>query len=417
MRAASLALLAAVVVTCPLAACSSEPSAEAEAPSPGGTKAPPGGPGTPGDGDPDDPSGPSPCPRTPKAADRARKVIVSHPYTAASERANTYEVLDLSATGELSKTGQTFEMGRGFEAIAFTPDGEIGITAQEDGTLGVLRVSDVGDVSVVHAAFSGSFHASGVVMSRDGARAFVLDSNTKDNGGGVYQVAIGCDGKLTDEGMLIPGGRAHAMALVPTKPDEAILIAGAALDSPAGDYAHHLDLARSAPKRIAGGPVFDDEAAIVSSVGVTFDGKWALVADHGLSAGNRMAPVEVATMKKGAPIAVSNPVNVIMSPFGNAGLLIESDGSDHLRRFTYDPANAAAPFKVANEVAYVGKKTSLPLAAATITVGSLEGRVFVAELDGVRQLAFGADGSLTDLGKLSFGDGIVDIVGALGVQP
>jgi hypothetical protein len=42
--------------------------------------------------------------------------------------------------------------------------------------------------------------------------------------------------------------------------------------------------------------------------------------------------------------------------------------------------------------------------------------VFVAELSGVRQVQFTAAGTVTDLGLSSLGDGMGDVVGALGVQ-
>src|SRR5688500_6626106 len=68
------------------------------------------------------------CTRRPPAADRARHVIVSHPYAPGGEmRSNAWEVLDLSETGTLSRPARTFEMGRAIVGeIAFTLDGRIG---------------------------------------------------------------------------------------------------------------------------------------------------------------------------------------------------------------------------------------------------------------------------------------------------
>lgn len=53
------------------------------------------------------------CARTLAAADRARKVVISHPYDAAAKKAKVFEVLDLSTSGALTRpaTPVTFSMG------------------------------------------------------------------------------------------------------------------------------------------------------------------------------------------------------------------------------------------------------------------------------------------------------------------
>jgi hypothetical protein len=47
----------------------------------------------------------------------------------------------------------------------------------------------------------------------------------------------------------------------------------------------------------------------------------------------------------------------------------------------------------------------------------LKGRVLIPENLGIRQVQFLAGGTVADLGKLSTGSGLANIVGALGVQP
>jgi hypothetical protein len=59
----------------------------------------------------------------------------------------------------------------------------------------------------------------------------------------------------------------------------------------------------------------------------------------------------------------------------------------------------------------------LPGDVATIDRGALEGHVLVAELSSIRHLAFHDDGSVVDLGSLQFGDGVDQILGAIGVTP
>lgn len=105
-----------------------------------------------------------------------------------------------------------------------------------------------------------------------------------------------------------------------------------------------------------------------------------------------------------------------MSPFGNAALLLESDTADALKVLSYDPNNATTPFTVGAEVAYTGPKTSLPNIVLGIDRGTLKGRVFVSEVEGVRQLEFAPAGTVTDLGRIEF-SGVPGMVGAIGVQP
>src|SRR5687767_8286265 len=79
------------------------------------------------------------CPRTAAPADAPRALVVAHPYLPGGAAADTWEVLDVAATGALTRPSprRTFEMGRATDGtIAFTPDGEVGLVAQDDGTVG-----------------------------------------------------------------------------------------------------------------------------------------------------------------------------------------------------------------------------------------------------------------------------------------
>src|SRR5689334_18815178 len=98
------------------------------------------------------------CPRFWKSADRTRKVVVTRPFVK-DEKKKKVDVLDLSPSGDLTRTGVEFEMPKpSYEPIVFTPDGEIGIIAQDDGTLGVFRFNDAGMPEVIQEAVSGGFY-------------------------------------------------------------------------------------------------------------------------------------------------------------------------------------------------------------------------------------------------------------------
>ena len=122
-------------------------------------------------------------------------------------------------------------------------------------------------------------------------------------------------------------------------------------------------------------------------------------------------------MTKRATIATPNPAGVVMSPFGNALLLMNSDGEDALRVVRYDAANDVAPFSIGALIALKGGKTELPSIASVVSRGGLKGRILVAENLAVRQLAFAADGTITDVGAKADFVGMTGIVGSLGVQP
>src|SRR4051794_22094017 len=72
------------------------------------------------------------CTRSFAPEDQPRKVVVSHPYSNGREDMKQMEVLDLSADGQLTKTGVTFQMYKPvYGPILFTPDGEIGLVPQD----------------------------------------------------------------------------------------------------------------------------------------------------------------------------------------------------------------------------------------------------------------------------------------------
>lgn len=358
------------------------------------------------------------CPRLPAPADRTRQVVVSHPYTAAGGQAMTYEVLALSADGALATSGTVFAMGRAtWGTIAFTPDGEIGLVAQDDGTLGAFRLDGAGAPQVIEAGLAGSFYASGVVMDPAGSRAWVLDGNWRKNGGGLYSVAIGCDGSLVDDGQVAAAKLPYGLVFLDD--GNALVAAHDLLTSTVGWDAHLASL-DGTPTYLAGVDAFGDDEAIVSAAAVTPDQRFFLIGDNSAFSGipNRIAVVEIATDSLVATqvlTPIDDPVAIVPSPFGNS-VLVASGFSDALLALDYDPT-ANPPFSLRGELSYVGPAPQLPGHAVLIDRGMLRGRVLVAENTGVRRVAFAADGSIADLGVTSLGTGTESIVGAIGVQP
>jgi hypothetical protein len=371
---------------------------------------------------------PPACPREPAAADRVRKVVVSHPYDGRGAPATVYEVLDLDPAGAITRPGVTFDMGRAYLGeIVFTPDGEVGMLAQDDGTIGVFRFDDAGLPEVVDAAYDADgadgFYAHRIVVDPDGQGAYVLSSQWRENGGGIYRVAIGCDGTLAFEGLSVPSQLPYTLSLAGT--DGLGLVAAAdLLDSPAGDDVHMVRWNGDQAELVTSADAFPDDDYIVGSAALTADGQYLLVGDNNQfyvdpEMQNRIAVVAVGGGEL-TPVQVLSPLldpyAIVTSPFGGAAIAVSGFG-DAIFELRYDPGDAASPFEIAGELSYEGAPPALPAAAVLIDRGALRGRVLVAENVGVRQIAFGEDGTVTDLGATSFGDGLVEVVGALGVQP
>lgn len=352
------------------------------------------------------------CVREPAAASRVRHVVISHPYADGSTKSNAWEVLDLSATGELSRPNRTFTMGRAIVGeVAFTLDGEIGVAAQEDGSLGVFRLAD-GVPEVLHAAFRGDFHASRVVTAPDGS-IYVLDTQWREHGGGIYKLAIDCDNTVRDAGLVAAAKLPAALAFRPATGD-VVIAATDIMTSPAGAEAHLLAWGAT-PAYAAGTDAFADDEAIVGGATLTTDGAYFLIGDTSAFASvpNRVAVVALAGTAFGSTEMIPNvedPLALVADPASNQVLVVSGFG-DAL--FVLDKPDATWRKR---EVTYQGGKPQLPGGAVRISVGPLAARVLVAENLGVRQVRFTSDG-VEDLGLFSLGTGVANSTGAIGVTP
>ncbi len=359
------------------------------------------------------------CPRAPGPANAVRKVVVSHPFDANGNKANAYEVLELSASGELSQTGTTFQMGRStLGEIAFTPDGKVGLVAEEDGKLGVFRFDSSGAPQVVDAAFDGGFYAASVVVDPGGAVAYVLDDEWRNTGGGVYAVPIGCDGTPGTPHLIAAAKLPAALAFLPGNPSRAVLASKDVLSVPEGNDAHLLSWG-DPPSVLGSAAPFPDTEASVSSVAITHDGKFALIGDNNeySSSPNRIGVVGLAPFGAVQLLTpIKDPLDIEVSPFDNAALVVSGYGNA-IFQVSYDPNNSSAPFALGNELAYQGGKPQLPGYAVSIDRGALTGLVLVAENTAVRRVRFEQSGSVTDLGAFSLGSGTTVVTGTIGVQP
>jgi hypothetical protein len=351
------------------------------------------------------------CVREPAAADRVRHVVVSHPYTADSMKSNAWEVLDLSVSGELSRPGRTFEMGRAHVGeVAFTRDGKIGIAAQEGGTLGIFRLDDGGVPTVLHAQFQGSFYAARVVSAPDG-RIYVLDTQWRNSGGGIYELTIDCDDNVADGGLVAAAKLPAALAVTA---EGAWLVAAVDIgDSPMDMDVHVV----SKGEVVASGDAFADNLQIVGGATLTRDGSAFLVGDTSVYGNepNRIAVVPVSGTTLGTPSMIPNiedPITLLPSPFADKVLVVSGFG-DAL----FQLVGTSGTWTSAGQLSYVGAKPQLPGGAVMIERGALKGLVLVAENEGVRRVEMFASGNIVDRGLYSLGSGLPNSPGAIGVTP
>ncbi len=360
------------------------------------------------------------CRATPQVADRDRLVVAALPYDPSGGQAPAWAAMTLGADGSLVDDGVRFEMGRAMDGtVAFTPDGQVGLIAQEDGTVGVFRAAGDGDVEVIHAAYSGDFYATAVVVEPSGERAWIVDGNWAENGGGLYEVAIDCDdGSLSGGELVLPSKLAADLLFHPTRTDRVVLVAEEVAGTEAGDEA--VLLAYDELEALDGVDAFGDDEAWTPDAAITADGRYTLLADNSAFSGpgNRVAVAAVGedTLEPAQVLtAMEDPVALVTSPFDDAALVVSGYG-DAIFQLAYDP-DAAEPFTDLGDLDYHGARPALPAAAAGVDRGSLAGLTLVTENQGVRLVQFEGDGTVTDLGVAVDGDGFEWIMGAVGVAP
>jgi hypothetical protein len=282
----------------------------------------------------------------------------------------------------------------------------------------VFRIAMNGSIEVLHAAFKEGFYASEVFISPQGDRAFVMDGNWRENGGGIYTLKIGCDDSIKSEGLLVP-------AKLPKQPlwregGDMLVVAHDFGDS-ASDQDLHLVSAGAITSPTSSATIFPDRDAIVASAALTTDEKFVLVGDNSgfSSVPNRVAVARmtdegVEALQLISPIL--DPFAIATSPFDDAALVVSGFG-DALVVLDYDSSELATPFSNRGELEYLGGKPELPGSLAMIERGDLRGTMLIAENGGIRRVVFEGGGVVSDKGRTDIGSSFLGIVGAIGVQP
>jgi hypothetical protein len=312
-------------------------------------------------------------------------------------------------------------MGRAtYGRVQWSPDGSLGVVAQADGSLGIFTVDEDLNVSVVETRWDGGFYAGNVWFDPSGERAYVVDGNWEESGGGVWEVTFDCStGAPETVGRILAARNPSTYLPLPDDPDRALLTG---FRAPGGEPDHALSLLdRTSHSALSSADLFPYEDPIPSDTALldTSEGGLVVVGDNSLFAGasNRIAAAWISgdTLVPAGDLELEDPVSLAASPFGDA-LLVSSGFGDTLAHVRLG-ADPEAPLEPAGAPTWRGARPSLPADLVVIRRGSLEGLVLLSELEGVRRLRFSPGGDLEDLGLSPAAGGYVGIMGAIGVQP
>lgn len=346
--------------------------------------------------------------------------LVSHPYTPSGGQADAWEVVALAPDGTVSLPGTFVTMGRATEGtVRFSPDGSLGITIQDDGSIGVFTFGADGTISVADPHFAddgagGTFYATDAWIDPSGERAYVVDGDWRDGGGGLYEVDLDCaTGTPTAGGLVAPSKLgAH---LLPTADGRAIYVAADVLDG-TGDDAYLLDL--DGPSVLGGVPLWPDDQAITGGAAMGGDGSYLLVGDNSAfsDVSNRVGIAHL----DGDALSFVQIVTPLEDPGAigtwGAATLVASGFGDALYGLSFDAENDP-PFALDGELTYAGSSPQIPSSITVVPGPDGDGWMLVAEVSAIRVVRASPDGTLIDQGPFDFGSGLDHIVGALGVQP
>ncbi|MAQ18507.1 MAG: hypothetical protein CMN30_27370 [Sandaracinus sp.] len=351
-------------------------------------------------------AGPVVCTREPRAADRERFVVVAHPFVP------DYEVLTLGTDGELGRPDIRFRMRKAAEArIAFTADGEVGVAVQDDGTLGIFRLDEEGNVSIVDRGYTGEFHAANIVADPSGSSFWILDSQFRAIGGGLYRIDLDCSGQVIRESLVAPGQLPYAMAFEDDV--RALVLAKDVFNSAAGADVHRVNL--STGTVLASTDTFTGDDWIGAGFALSSKHAFAGNASQFDTVPNAVAVTTLtASPTLAQTVEVPDPTSIVVSPFEDRVLVVSGFG-DAIFQYAY-ATDAAMPLSALGEVEYATRGPAIPTIADMVTVGDDAGLVLVSENVAVRRLRF-TEGAVTDLGPFELGEGNESIAGALGIQP
>lgn len=332
-----------------------------------------------------------------------RSVLLSFPYDRRSNPADTWGRWILRENGNLEPTSEVFSMGRAvYGEAVFTPDGSLAIATAEDGTLSVYADGPV-------TTGMGTIYAEHIVMDPSGEKAWAIDGNWLENGGGIYPLTISCDSPTVTLGSRWLEATLPA-ALVPRGEEWVVVGQKVGGADPQADAA----LVDAEGKLLAAADAFGDNEAVVTSGVLTQDQQYLLIADNAEYSGvpTRVAVVEVGddTLRPRQILEIEDPIDLFVSPDDRYVVVVSGYGNTaYVLERQEDPEE---PFRNTGEIAWEGASPQLPGPGTMVETGPLAGLILLPEVGGVHLIRTG-DG-VEDGGMVESAGGTEGIVGAIG---
>ena len=361
---------------------------------------------------------PACTPDPPVAADGARTVLVTHPFSEESGVCGRgLEVLRLQPDGTLETTGEVLEVGNCPTRVVFSPDGRLVLVLNNnndpqvgDRSLVVLRHHADGSLEIVNELKELGLRAvEDVAFSLSGSRAYVTDNDVVGNGGvHVIDVSPGCDASYHG---WIDLHHASAIAMLPGGQHAAVMA------GPVWNDTKDLAFVDLETDTVAGQTANFSDFVSAYSLAAAPDGRSLVVPNASMFSelANTLTVMSLHTVN-GVPVPsiqqvvedVTEPNEVLYSPDGSM-LLATTFSGDSVRWFHVDAQG---------ELSSGGELTGIGLAdrADMLRRGPLTGYVVVSSVTDVARLRFTATG-LEKLAKLPLGDGAERICGDIAVEP
>lgn len=354
-------------------------------------------------------------PAPPVADDAPRTVLLTHPYGATgSECGTTVERFVWTATGELERPGERWDVGDCPQRVAFSPDGRLVLVITNNGhdpqagtqSVVVLRHGADGMLEDIRRLEQFSLrNPSDVVFSHDGSRAYVTDFNIEGEGGvHVLRVEPGCDAEydtwwslpLAQVMVVLPGDR-YAFVVGGQNPNDSAVV----------------DLQTGA---VTPYDLFSD---FVSAYGVALspDGTLAAVPNASLYSdlANTVATVRLAEGPEGPSPVLVDILENVKEP---SDIHFDETGA-HLAVTTFT-GNSVDQLALAEDgtLSTGGSVGSISLAdrIAGVHRGPLADRFLVTAVTAIHVLRFTEDGIVQD-SVLPLGEGSENMCGDIAVEP
>lgn len=355
----------------------------------------------------------------PGPADKARVIVLGHPFGAQSGMPGTdIRTLNLAIDGTITDDGTRIDLGFRVARLEMVPSGELLLALGEDGELASLRVNSASNLNVLDQIQLPAAGYGDLRIAEDGQTVIVAGENV-DQTSGLSTVYLACDGRLIAAPNEFFNLRLSSSFVMIPGTSQVVLLGGQTVFAPI-DPDDLRVLSRTPGQGFTSLATFDIWMDFIDAlrIGATPDGRIIIVpngspfSNEGSQAsvlqlnGNNLSELERLT-------GLDDAREVIFSPDGTTALIsLLSPG--HLAVIT-DPGTGWAE---------VDRLRGIGLAEqmAMVARGSLSGRVYVPSVDAnggpnLATVAFGMPGVVSNLGQLELGSGNEEIPGPIAITP